>query len=523
MQIVLCTAYADYTWDEIQQKLGGTDSLVILKKPFDIAEVLQLVHTLTRKWELNRQIQGRLHKLAYFDNLTGLPNRTQFLESLNKALIIAEKNQKHAALLFIDLDDFKRINDTLGHSMGDRLLEIIAERLDGCIRDSDLLGSTCEGRKTARLGGDEFTVLLPGIESDQLVAAVAKRIFKCLTRPVNLGNHQVMVTPSIGIAVFPGDGEDADTLMKSADMAMYFAKRKGPENYRFYQESMNADALKRLTIETQLRHAMQREEFSLAYQPQFDLPTGAVSGLEALLRWNNQELGQVPPMEFIPIAEDTGIIHDLGNWVMRTACKQAKTWRNQGIELPRISVNVSPREFIHPDFLSRVRMALDESGLEPWGLQLEITETLLMEHYEGTAKILEELSQMGIQVAIDDFGKGYSSLNRLQTLSIDCLKIDRSFVNGINMGFKEQSVLNAIISMANGMNLGVIAEGVETENQYAFLKDRQCQEAQGYILSLPLTGEQVESFLKNTTMNSKLSNKGSGPDRYPTEIHGSPF
>ncbi|WP_158447407.1 putative bifunctional diguanylate cyclase/phosphodiesterase [Syntrophotalea carbinolica] len=511
LQIVLCTAYADYTWDEIQHKLGDTDSLVILKKPFDIAEVLQLAHTMTRKWELNRQIQGRLHRLAYFDNLTGLPNRTQFLESLNKTLAIAQRKQKQAALLFIDLNDFKRINDTLGHSMGDKLLEIVAKRLAGCIRESDLLGSTCEGSKTARLGGDEFTVLLPEVESEQFVATVAKRIFHCLTRPADLDKHQVMVTPSIGIALFPNDGKDAETLMKCADMAMYFAKNREPENYRFYQESMNTEALKRLAIETQLRHALQRQELSLVYQPQFDLNTGAVSGLEALLRWDNQELGQIPPKEFILIAEETGIIYDLGHWVMCTACNQVKTWHNMDIELPRISVNVSPKEFIHPDFLSNVKTALDESGLEPGGLQIEITETLLMEHYEGTAKILEELSRMGVQIAIDDFGKGYSSLNRLHTLTIDCLKIDRSFVNGISVGFKEQSVIKAIISMASAMNLKVIAEGVETENQFTFLKDKHCQEAQGYRLSLPLTTEQAEYFLRKT----KTSEISTYPGQYP--------
>ncbi len=498
LQMVLCTAYADYSWDEIQQKLGVTDSLVILKKPFDIAEVLQLTHALTRKWELNRQIQGRLHQLAYFDSLTGLPNRTQFLHSLTKTLSDSKKNQKKSALLYIDLDDFKRINDTLGHSVGDNLLKIVAHRLASCIRGTDLVGEMSENYKTARLGGDEFTVLLPDIQSDETAEAVAHRISRSLGQAVDLGQHQVLVTPSIGIALFPGDGEDADTLMKNADMAMYFAKRNGPKKYQFYQESMNSEALKRLTIETQLRHALQREEFSLVYQPQIDLNTGKISGFETLLRWENQELGLVPPMEFIPIAEESGLIHPIGDWVMRMACQQAKTWRDQGIDLPRIAVNVSPQEFIHPDFIARIKSTLEQSGLEPSGLQIEITETLLMEHYEGTTEIVKTLNQMGVQVAIDDFGKGYSNLSRLQTLAIDCLKIDRSFVNGIDAGFREKSILSAMIDMANGMKMGVIAEGVETQSQYSFLKDKHCDEAQGYLLSWPLSREQAESFLRES-------------------------
>jgi diguanylate cyclase (GGDEF)-like protein len=496
LQVVLCTAYADYSWEEIQRTLGDTDSLVILKKPFDIAEVLQLAHALTRKWELNRQIRGRLHQLAYFDSLTGLPNRAQFLGSLARTLETAKKEPRKVALLYIDLDDFKRINDTLGHMIGDKLLKIIAQRLANCVRQSDLLGEDAQNHETARLGGDEFTVLLPEIGSKEMAAKVAQRICHNLAQPVELDHHQMMVTPSIGIALFPDDGTDADTLMKNADMAMYFSKRKGPENYSFFQASMKAEALKRLTIETQLRHALQRKEFSLVYQPQIDLKTERTSGMEALLRWKNQELGQVPPIEFISIAEETGLIHALGDWVMRTACLQAKSWRDQGLDLPRIGINVSPKEFIHPHFLSRVTSALTDSGLEPKRLLIEITESLLMEHYGEVTKTLSALRKIGVQIAIDDFGKGYSSLHRLQTLDIDWLKIDRSFVSEINTGFREQSVLNAIISMANGMNLGVIAEGVETQNEYLFLKKKKCDEAQGYVLGLPMTIDEAEEHLK---------------------------
>ncbi|MEZ4599666.1 MAG: EAL domain-containing protein [Syntrophotaleaceae bacterium] len=502
LQVVLCTAYADYSWDEIQQKLGETDSLVILKKPFDIAEVLQLTHALTRKWQLNRQIQGRLHQLAYFDSLTGLANRTQFMDCLRRSLSGAKRKNRKAALLYVDLNDFKRINDTLGHSIGDRLLEIMAQRLTSCVRESDLVGCCQEECRTARLGGDEFTVLLSDIDSDGTVASVAHRIFCCLSQPVELGPHQVMITPSIGIALFPADGEDPDTLLKNADMAMYFAKRNGPKSYQFFQESMNAEALKRLTLETQLSGALQRNEMFLAYQPQFDLQTQKLSGLEVLLRWENHELGLVPPMEFIPIAEECGLIHVIGDWVMRTACRQARKWIDQGIGLPRIAVNVSPREFIHSDFLSRVRSALAESRLDPSILQIEITENLLMEDYRGTDKTIAALNEMGVQLAIDDFGKGYSNLTRLQALAIDYLKIDRAFVSGIDTGFREKSVLNAIIAMAEGMDLGVIAEGVETSSQYLYLKERRCDEAQGYLLSWPLNLDQAEAFLRQFGGNS---------------------
>ena len=377
LQVVLCTAYADYSWDDIQHVLGKSDSLLILKKPFDNVEVLQLAQALTHKWALNRDIQGRLNQLAFYDSLTGLPNRPLFIEHLSKILKNAVRYNHKGALLFIDMDNFKRINDTLGHSIGDELLKTTAKRLTKCLRAADTIARPLPPGMAARLGGDEFTVVLSELTEEGDAAVIAQRISEQLARPMQLGNHQVIVTPSIGISIFPQDGEDVDTLLKNADLAMYFSKRIGPNTFKYFQESMNANALKRLTLENHLRQAFERDEFSLNYQPQFDLVTGELSGMEALIRWNNWELGRVPPMEFIPIAEECGLILPIGEWVMRTACEQAMAWITQGLSPKRMAVNVSVKQFSHPNFIAMVSRILDETGLAPDLLEIEITETLL--------------------------------------------------------------------------------------------------------------------------------------------------
>ncbi|MFO7812573.1 MAG: EAL domain-containing protein [Pelovirga sp.] len=455
LQTVLCTAYADYSWQEIRNILGETDSLLILKKPFDNIEVLQLAHALTRKWEMSREIKGKLHQLAYYDFLTGLPNRGLFLEHLAEHLEKAKSSNKPGALLFIDLDNFKRINDTLGHVTGDELLKIVAQRLAGCVRDENRLGPKGNSYGTSRLGGDEFAILLHDIDSPEIAETVAQRVLKKLSAPIELGNNQVIVTPSIGIALFPTDGDDITSVLKNADLAMYFSKRNGANTFQFYQESMNADALKRMTLETQLRQALQRDEFSLVYQPQFDTQTGVLSGLEALLRWNNHELGQVPPLEFISVAEDCGFIILLREWVLRTACRQAQQWIDEGVYLPRIGVNVSPQQFLHADFETMVASVLQDTGLEASRLQLEITETLLLKDPAKTSAILNNLTKMGVGFAIDDFGTGYSNLSRLRELPINCLKVDRSFVSSVDTGLRGQTILSAIIAMGAGMDMGV--------------------------------------------------------------------
>lgn len=496
LQTVLCTAYADYSWQEIRKILGETDSLLILKKPFDNIEVQQLAHTLTRKWELSQEIKGRLHRLAYYDSLTGLPNRALFMNQITEKVKQIKAEGTTAALFFIDLDNFKRINDTLGHSFGDDLLKIIARRLDGCIRESDLAGYLGEDCGVSRLGGDEFTVLLQTATCPTDVADIAQRVLNKLSRPIELGPHKVMITPSIGIAMIPEDGDTVEDILKNADLAMYYAKRNGSNSFHFFQQSMNSEALKRLIVETQLRQALQREEFSLVYQPQYELQTGALSGLEALLRWHNHELGQVPPLEFIPVAEESGLILPIGEWVLRTACIQAKLWLDAGISVPRISVNISPIEFMQRNFVDYVKQVLQETGLPAAVLQLEITESLLFKEPDNCTEKLHGLNEIGVEIAIDDFGTGYSNLSRLRDLPINCLKIDRSFVYAIDGGKRNQSILGAIIAMASGMELDLIAEGVETDIQLNFLKQESCNEAQGYLFSRPLTLDNTTNFLQ---------------------------
>jgi len=496
LQVVLCTAYSDYSWQDIRQVLGKTDSLLILKKPFDNVEVLQLAHALTRKWELNREVQGRLNQLAYYDNLTGLPNRVLFMEQLKQVLGTARRNQQKAALLFIDLDNFKRINDTMGHSIGDDLLKIVAERIVKCLRMSDIVARSLTTEMAARLGGDEFTVILPGLNKEEYAAVVANRIGKTIAQSITLDNYEIIVTSSIGIAIFPQDGDTLEILLKNADLAMYYSKSIGANTYAYFQESMNVRALKRMTIENQLRKAFDRNEFTLHYQPQFDLGKGNLSGMEALLRWHNCELGNVPPDEFISIAEESGLIVAIGEWVMRTACRQMAEWMDQKMPLQRISVNVSLKQFVHEKFLEMIRQILVETGLNPKNLEIEITESLLVENKQGISDILNELKKMNVGVAVDDFGTGYSSLSRIKEMPIDCLKIDRSFVNAIPGSAKDQSVISAIITMAEGMGIRVIAEGVETTGQADFLRGKKCQEVQGFLYSRPMSEQQADVFLQ---------------------------
>ncbi len=500
VDIVIATAYSDVDPRQITAQVPPEEKLFYVQKPFHPHEIRQLALALGRsQWVLENQ----LRQLAHYDSLTGLPNRALFLERLTQALHVAQRHQRKVAVLFLDLDNFKRINDTLGHGFGDDILKITAERLRCCVRAGDEVAYPALQSTAARLGGDEFTVVLPEIHSMEVPAIVAQRILEKIAEPIQLAAQETIITPSIGIAVFPDDGDNVETLLKNADSAMYFAKRAGRNSFQNYLAAMSTVAMKRLSLENHLRQAIAREEFTLHYQPQAELATGAISGMEVLLRWDHRELGNVPPVEFIPIAEESGLIIAIGEWVLRTACRQAQAWRQQGLPLPRIAVNVSGKQFAQRNFQALIAQVLAETGLEPQVLEIEITESLLMQDADGAMTILRQIKALGVQLTIDDFGTGYSSLSRLKEFPIDGLKIDRSFVRAVDTDLNDQAIAKAIIAMADSMNMRVIAEGVETSEQRDWLRAMHCDEMQGYFLSRPLPMAQAEHFLLRLAASSQ--------------------
>jgi len=447
------------------------------------------------KWRAER----RIVKLAYFDALTGLPNREQSRNRLIGAIEAAKQHGRTLAVLYLDLDNFKRVNDTLGHAVGDELLRVMAARLGNSLRQGSLASEAGEGARPgdlARLGGDEFMVMLPNLRSAHDADAVAERLIRDLREPMQLALNSLVVTPSVGIAIYPQDGEDADTLLRNADLAMYFAKRKNPGTFASYDVAMNAVALQRFTIEGRLRGALERNEFTLDYQPQFDVRTGGISGMEALLRWTNDELGAVPPSEFIPVAEETGLILAIGEWVLRTACRQAKAWQDEGLPIGRIAVNVSGRQFALAEFPGQVAAVLQSTGLEPSKLELEITESVVMADEGWAEKAINQLKQLGVSLAIDDFGTGYSSFGRLRHFAVDRLKIDHSFVKRINECGDDRAIAAAIIAMSRSLRVNVTAEGVENLPQLMFLQEQDCHDAQGFLLSKALSVQDAHALLR---------------------------
>jgi len=439
-------------------------------------------------------------RLAYFDTLTGLPNREQSNSRLVSAIVSAKERKRTLAVLYLDLDNFKRVNDTLGHAVGDELLCLVATRLRNALRYSDTVGTEPLGHARpgdlARLGGDEFMALLPNLRDADDAGIVAERLIGALREPMQLAATSLVVTPSVGIAVFPRDGTDAETLLRNADLAMYFAKRKCPGTFAFYDGPMNASALHGFTIEGRLRGALERNEFSLEYQPQFDVRTGGISGMEALLRWTSDELGSVPPTEFIPVADETGLILGIGEWVLRTACRQAKAWHDEGLSAGRMAVNVSGKQFAQANFPDQVAAIVRETGLDPSTLELEITESVVMADEGWAEKAINQLKTMGVLLAIDDFGTGYSSFSRLRHLAVDRLKIDRSFVTSVNECSNDRAIAAAIIAMARALCIKVTAEGVETFPQLMFLQEHECQDAQGFLLSKALPVDDVHRLLR---------------------------
>jgi diguanylate cyclase (GGDEF)-like protein len=501
-EIVVCTAYSDVDPAEISAIVPPEEKLSYLQKPFHPREVRQIAIALASKWQAER----RIVRLAYFDTLTGLPNREQSRSRLAGALEMARERGYMLAVLYLDLDNFKRVNDTLGHAAGDELLRIVASRLQEACRAStpaggesslsDLTSADLTSAELARLGGDEFLVVLPNIADSGIATLAAERLLRTVREPISIGSNSLVVTPSIGIAIHPGHGADAPSLLRNADLAMYFAKRKNPGSYAVFDGPMNVAALQRFTIEEQLRGALERDELSLMYQPQFDVRTGAVAGMEALLRWKSATLGQVPPSEFIPVAEETGLILSIGDWVLRSACTQAKSWHDRGLPVRRMAVNVSGRQFTLPEFPARVAAILKETGLRASQLELEITESVVMSDERWAERALRELKQLGVTLAIDDFGIGYSSLARLRQLAVDRLKIDRSFVMRINDCHDDRAIAAAIIAMARSLRIDVTAEGVESLPQLMFLQEQECQEAQGFLLSRPLLTADADSLLR---------------------------
>ncbi len=460
-----------------------------------------------------RRSHEQIAHLAYHDSLTGLPNRRLFGELLENAVAQARRRGVVVALLFLDMDDFKRVNDTLGHPVGDALLSEFAKRLSGVVRDSDLIARNSSGceNAVARLGGDEFIVLLPGLNSPLDAAIVAQRVLEHLDEPIVIGGHELPVRASIGITVFPNDGDTVEALIKSADIAMYHAKEQGKHHYAFYTGGMNAALVERMTLEADLRKALLRDEFVLYYQPQVDAWSGRILGVEALLRWTCPERGLVSPAEFIPLAEESGLIVPIGEWVLREACRQNRAWQDAGLAPITVSVNISSRQFNVAGFDPVIRGVLSAEGLDARYLDLELTETAIMRSPATTAQVLDALKALGATISMDDFGTGYSSLGLLKKLPIDRLKIDQSFVRDIAEDADDAAITATIIAMGRSLNLEVIAEGVETAEQLAFLREHGCQRFQGYLVSKPVPAADITALLQAGRFT--LPRAGAAPQR----------
>ncbi len=436
----------------------------------------------------------RIRYQAYHDQLTGLPNRTSFIERLNESCKRAKRENSKVGVMFFDIDRFKLINDSLGHPAGDELLRLMTGRLTRVVRESDLL---------FRMGGDEFTVIVERIDVPADSAHLAERILRAMQEPFQIEGHSLVVTVSVGISVYPTDDTATDKLIKNADAAMYQAKKMGRNQYCFYTAEMNSQASEQLVLESALMQALNKDEFVLHYQPRVDTASGAIIGMEALLRWERPGFGLIPPGSFIPILEDRDLIVDVGEWVLRTATRQVKSWIDRGLEPTRVSVNVSSRQFRKDNFVEVVQSAIDDAGIPPRYLELELTESLLLDNSSHAIEIMSRLNAIGVILSIDDFGTGYSSLNYLKMLPIDYLKIDRSFINELDTSIKDAAIVNTITTLANELQISVVAEGVETEQQWKLLRDKHCQELQGYYFSRPVETEVIAEMLEQEKLTGK--------------------
>jgi diguanylate cyclase (GGDEF)-like protein len=434
-----------------------------------------------------KRANDQLEHLAHYDILTDLPNRVLLQDRLSQAIELAHRQGRQLAVLFMDLDQFKHINDSLGHAVGDQLLQSVAQRLKTCVRHSDTV---------SRQGGDEFVLLLPFIGHPEDAALSAQKMLTALAEPHRLRQHDLHASVSIGISVYPDDGQDTETLIKNADAAMYNAKENGRNTYSFFRQTMNDRAVKRQSTEASLRDALERQEFVLHYQPKFNFQSGAIVGVEALIRWQHPERGLLAPAQFVSIAEDCGLILPIGRWVLREACQQAQIWLQMGLPPITVAVNTSAPEFRARDFLENIRTTLDDTGLEPRYLQLELTESILMRDCKTADTVLHALADMGVKLAVDDFGTGYSSLSYLRQFPIDTLKIDQSFVRHMTSNSEDAIIVSTVISMGNSLKKLIIAEGVETQQQYEMLRAQHCDEGQGYYFCPPQESEALTSLLK---------------------------
>ena len=488
--VIVLTSSTDSETKLKALELGATD---LLAKPVDPSElVLRLRNTLAAKAYLDR--------LASFDRLTGLYNRQMFGEHMDWTLRLSQRQGRSGALLHINVDHFRKVNEALGPALGDELLQAIAKRLELGVRGSDTIarvGSASELPRLSRLGGDEFAVLLVEVDKSESVIPVAMRFLKSMTEVFHIGGHDLFVTCSIGIAVFPGDGMDRDALVQRASVALKYAKQQGGNMHCFYSADLNDRSLHRLSLNSAMHNATARGEFQLFYQPKIDTRTKMLAGAEALVRWNHPQRGFVSPAEFIPLAEETGLIVEIGRWILGEACRQIEAWRVAGLAVPTIAVNISGRQFAHKDFLAVLGGVLQRDGFDPKHLQLEITESILMGDVQGNIQTMGEIQKLGLKLSLDDFGTGYSSLSYLRYFPIDELKIDQSFVKDIGAAGKDNSssLVIAIIAMARALKLKVVAEGVETQAQATFLAEQGCDQWQGYFFGRPMPAKDFTALL----------------------------
>ena len=456
--------------------------LQLIKSGSSKSEILVWVQDISER----KQMENTIRQMAYYDSLTGLPNRNLLNDRLAVALANAARDNHKVAILFLDLDHFKTINDSLGHEAGDQLLQQVSLRIKNVLRKQDTI---------ARMGGDEFIILIPGLTDTDHTARLAEKILDAITPVMKIGDNELYIGCSIGISIFPDDGMEIKTLLKNSDLAMYRAKEKGRNTFELYTPAMNFKAMERLAVEKNLRKALDREEFELHYQPKVNLKSGQIVGMEALIRWDSPELGMVMPHQFIPIAEETRLIIQMGHWVLLTACRQIQTWREAGLPQMPISVNLSVVQFTHPNLVSEISRVLKQTKFPPQFLELEITESVLMQDTTLAVSILNKLSEVGIKISIDDFGTGFSSLNYLKNLPLDYLKIDQTFVKDYNLR-TNSAITKAIVTLAQSLNMKTIAEGVETKEQREFLAELNCDEAQGYLFSKPISSDEMKKLLQ---------------------------